>query len=752
MDWKKLFGGKSNSDENSGDSKAGSDKSKDQNYGSSGRRDPSGGGADTGGSGGTTGGSGASGGGGPQDPVVALYEAAEQAHKEGKLEEAEHKYKEAFDLVREGAPSADKSRRGIFGNKLARLYIKLDKYEHALEFLDFLDEKTRTDALRTARERGILPEDDAGPAARKLIQLTERCDKIEIIGEIERGAAPRTSFSLAYKASPEINGIPISRLDSGKPRSIVWRYEAVGVDQRPGGVEHIWSIMPSQESRKDGLTFESFINNLPAVLKVIKASAKQGALLLGTVETRTGSQSDGMQPGDQSDMDTEAQQIAIEVLCELFEVNVPPKAELKLLQEAVCRKKMEQSEQALSELRGGPAGVTKWKARRNEERSSFDNLRNQDLSKTDLSEVQFYKNDLSGTNFDCSELRNSLFEDCNLSNSSFANVTARCATFRECLANNANFSGASVTLAKFIDVSLLNGNFESADLRNCKFIATYDSEELVLHNASFCSAKLRDCEFNGVFLKGVNFDQADLSFSKFIDCKRDDQTRFPQGFNFEKILLVDGAFNSSVAEESADDAVEKIEAVVEQIRDCIDRIGFTPFQGNKDVAVFGFDTDQSIEQTEATYGFRFPSDYRYFLKELGSFFLGGWEVLYLGMASGEYESMQKFWPTNQSVAVKGPIKRVFKNKLWWPMAFCSHEFLFIDMDPAPGGQRGQIIYGMDNNNERVLIAESFSDWLSRLVQLLELCEQEGVDQDDVEDFLDEHFHDVMLSVAVSAGK
>ena len=49
----------------------------------------------------------------------------------------------------------------------------------------------------------------------------------------------------------------------------------------------------------------------------------------------------------------------------------------------------------------------------------------------------------------------------------------------------------------------------------------------------------------------------------------------------------------------------------------------------------------------------------------------------------------------------------------------SGDFLVVDLDPARGGTRGQIVAAWHDMAERVVVAESWADWLHQFADALE---------------------------------
>ncbi len=185
------------------------------------------------------------------------------------------------------------------------------------------------------------------------------------------------------------------------------------------------------------------------------------------------------------------------------------------------------------------------------------------------------------------------------------------------------------------------------------------------------------------------------------------------------------------------DDVSRLTSAANTLRSLLQKLDFS--------SDFGVpETDDSIHNVELLLQVNLPPDYKYFLRHLGGEggeFLQHFEMVGLAAGTQEYEVMVNEWDDIRAdIGTKGPVKPMYKNVLWWPVAVQSHEYLFVDMDPPPGGQRGQIIYAMDNNFDRHVVADSFTGLLERLIGFFKKLEMDMSPEIDMDEFFENHFH------------
>ncbi len=144
--------------------------------------------------------------------------------------------------------------------------------------------------------------------------------------------------------------------------------------------------------------------------------------------------------------------------------------------------------------------------------------------------------------------------------------------------------------------------------------------------------------------------------------------------------------------------------------------------------------DAALAKTEALLGRSLPSDYVSFLRAhdgqrfvlgdrpgIGSLapIIRAFEILPLGYAAGEWRSMRE-WDEGPG-EVDGPVRPLFVHEAWWPFTviYGSSHHHCIDLDPAPGGDVGQIIVVSMKDDRRTVIAPSFEAFIERLIALLD---------------------------------
>jgi cell wall assembly regulator SMI1 len=141
-------------------------------------------------------------------------------------------------------------------------------------------------------------------------------------------------------------------------------------------------------------------------------------------------------------------------------------------------------------------------------------------------------------------------------------------------------------------------------------------------------------------------------------------------------------------------------------------------------------TDAEIIELENHLGTRLPADYRAFLALSN----GQLENAEFGFADGELlsaESVNAQWMIWKELLDNGTFKDSISDPQagirndWWNPRWIpfTHDgggnHLCLDLDPANGGTIGQVITMEHDNGERVLMFDSFSEWLEQLVNDLE---------------------------------
>jgi cell wall assembly regulator SMI1 len=160
-------------------------------------------------------------------------------------------------------------------------------------------------------------------------------------------------------------------------------------------------------------------------------------------------------------------------------------------------------------------------------------------------------------------------------------------------------------------------------------------------------------------------------------------------------------------------------------------------------------TEEAIVALEAVIGARLPVDVRSLYRladgqndvlnlaalprgKLSAPIFGGYEFNSLDRFASEWTSWREI--RNQStpeeledfhssidVRSGDPIKKLYTHSLWMPFATDGGgNSLALDLDPAPGGTRGQIIIIGSDEDERRVLAPSLSAFLAALTPLLEV--------------------------------
>ena len=163
-------------------------------------------------------------------------------------------------------------------------------------------------------------------------------------------------------------------------------------------------------------------------------------------------------------------------------------------------------------------------------------------------------------------------------------------------------------------------------------------------------------------------------------------------------------------------------------------------------------TDEELAESEALVGRPLPADYVAFLREHdGQRFVPGeregvgtlasvfsaFEILAASYCRGEWRSMREWGAGTGNIVADGPVRPLYQHEAWWPFTVIhgSSWNHCIDLDPAPGGDVGQVILVSMKDSRRTVIASSFQDFMERLVAILEespveVDEERGIELDD----------------------
>jgi cell wall assembly regulator SMI1 len=145
---------------------------------------------------------------------------------------------------------------------------------------------------------------------------------------------------------------------------------------------------------------------------------------------------------------------------------------------------------------------------------------------------------------------------------------------------------------------------------------------------------------------------------------------------------------------------------------------------------FGEAADSNdVAKVQSLLGESLPDSYISFLKKHDGFSeqIGMLEFLSLQYATSEYEDMQAA-DDNFEVCkddVKGPVRPLCKNKLWWPIVLIggASNYYCIDLDPAPSGKVGQVIE-VTKDLTRQFVASSFDEFIEMITSCLSVADGE----------------------------
>jgi cell wall assembly regulator SMI1 len=142
-----------------------------------------------------------------------------------------------------------------------------------------------------------------------------------------------------------------------------------------------------------------------------------------------------------------------------------------------------------------------------------------------------------------------------------------------------------------------------------------------------------------------------------------------------------------------------------------------------------------LSETEALIGRTLPADYVAFARRHdGQRFLPGavhgtgtlapifqaFELLAVSYAESEWRSMREWGNGMRGIEAVGPVQPLYTHVGWWPFTVVHGASVHhcIDLDPAPGGDVGQVIVVAKDDDRRVVIAPSFGAFVERLAAVL----------------------------------
>lgn len=140
-------------------------------------------------------------------------------------------------------------------------------------------------------------------------------------------------------------------------------------------------------------------------------------------------------------------------------------------------------------------------------------------------------------------------------------------------------------------------------------------------------------------------------------------------------------------------------------------------------------TEAAIQKAEAFLGVEFPEDvkasYRIHNGQSGgSNLIYAWELLSLERTLEEWQVWQELFAQGEfefsESQPRGPIRTYWWNPFWIPLTDNgAGDHHCLDLDPAPGGEVGQIIAVWHNYPDRYVIANSFQTWLEKFADDLQ---------------------------------
>jgi len=151
-------------------------------------------------------------------------------------------------------------------------------------------------------------------------------------------------------------------------------------------------------------------------------------------------------------------------------------------------------------------------------------------------------------------------------------------------------------------------------------------------------------------------------------------------------------------------------------------------------------TDKEIAETERYLGVKFPKE----VKEVYKIHNGQYSGKMLGFIEGreflsleEIKSQWQIWKElveggdfeGNEGEPDGPVKPDWYNLKWIPITYNgSGDHHCIDLDPAEGGNVGQIIEMWHDEGTRTVVATNLKEWLKEFVNALEEGEYEVSDE------------------------
>jgi uncharacterized protein YjbI with pentapeptide repeats len=198
------------------------------------------------------------------------------------------------------------------------------------------------------------------------------------------------------------------------------------------------------------------------------------------------------------------QDLATAAWYEACGLDVPSPDELQKAAEQSASDQASLRQTMIAELSGGAAGVAKWNARSEKERSKLGKLRKHDFKNAKLAGVDLQRQDLQGCKFDGANLKGAQLCESQLRGTTFAQADLSGANLARCKCSETSFAEAKLTKC----------NLRSGSFRCCNF-----------QEADVSESDLRFADVGG-----ADFSTATLDGVEFMMTRFDEKTVFPAGF------------------------------------------------------------------------------------------------------------------------------------------------------------------------------------------------------------------------------